>query len=258
MRVFATPADPLAVLAADERVDAATSAARAEIDALLWRRDVRNAAADVAAASVDRGGRDSAAIDGADIVAVDDSPMGRVLDAALRVTAAVPTQVDVFEKAPLQVLARLHSLAAHGFLPEDELGRPRSGETADDPLRFGPLPAAAVAADRLMGLAGLLTTSTQAPALIVAAIAHAEIVAARPFAWGSGLIGRAVVRLVLASRGVDPSLFSIPEHGFLQQGRPAYVKAIRAYATGTPDGVADYLVWHATSVALGAKAVVAP
>ena len=61
----------------------------------------------------------------------------------------------------------------------------------------------------------------------------------RPFAWGSGLLARASVRLVLASRGVDPSLFSIPEHGMLEMGRPAYVKALRAYATGTREGVSE-------------------
>ena len=80
----------------------------------------------------------------------------------------------------------------------------------------------------------------------------------RPFGWGSGLLARALLRLVLASRGVDPSLFSIPEHGIWQQGRPAYVKALRAYASGTPEGVRDFLVWNATAIGLGAAAVVVP
>ncbi len=35
---------------------------------------------------------------------------------------------------------------------------------------------------------------------LVAGIAHAEIAVLRPFAWGSGLIARATVRLVLAAR----------------------------------------------------------
>ena len=115
-----TPKDPLAVLATDDRVAAAVLAAREEVDALLWRRDVRGAAAEVAAASVERGARDSAAIDGADIAIVEDSPMGQVLDAAIRLTAAVPTQLDVFTTAPLQALAHLHALTAIGFVPEDE------------------------------------------------------------------------------------------------------------------------------------------
>ncbi|MFM7147828.1 MAG: hypothetical protein ACKOW5_16030, partial [Actinomycetales bacterium] len=73
--------------------------ARAELDALLWRRDVRAAAASVATASVERGARASAAIDGADVFAADDSPMGRVLARAMAVTMAVPGQVSTFERA---------------------------------------------------------------------------------------------------------------------------------------------------------------
>jgi hypothetical protein len=92
----------------------------------------------------------------------------------------------------------------------------------------------------------------------VAAIAHAELAIVRPFAWGSGLLARASTRLVLAARGVDPSLFSIPEHGMLELGRPAYVKALRGYATGSPAGVSEFIVWQATAVAMGAKAVVVP
>lgn len=253
-----TPSDPLAVLARDETVSAALLAAREEVDALLWRRDVRGAAAEVASASVQRGARDSAAIDGADLALPDESPMGRVLEAALRLTAAVPTQVDVFGRAPLQALAHLHALTAHGFVADDELGRPRSSERADDPLNLGAVVPAQDAARRLAALASTLTAPTQAPALLVAGIAHAELAVLRPFAWGSGLLARASVRLVLAARGVDPSLFSIPEHGMLELGRPAYVSALKAYASGTPDGVRDFLVWHATAVALGAKAVVVP
>ena len=246
------------MLAQDDVIGAAIAAARAEVDALLWRRDVRAAAVEVAAASVDRGARDSAAIDGADLAVVEDSPMGRVLDAALRLTEAVPGQVDVFARAPLQALAHLHALTAQGFVPAAELGRPRSGDRADDPLGLGGLPPAAAAADRLALLSRTLTAPTEAPALLLAAIAHAELAVLRPFGWGSGLLARAAVRLVVAGRGVDPSLFSIPEHGVLELGRPAYVAALRSYATGTRAGVREFVVWHSTALAMGAQAVVVP
>lgn len=250
--------DPLAALAADPRVAAAALAAREEVDGLLWRRDVRGAAAEVAAASIQRGGRASAAMDGADLALADDSPMGRVLDAALRLTAAVPTQVDVFATAPLQALAHLHAVTAHGFAPADALGRPRSDDAADDPLNLGaPVPASA-AADRLALLAQTLTVPTEAPAIVVSAIVHAELAAVRPFGWGSGLLARASTRLVLAARGVDPSLFGIPEHGMLEQGRSSYVRALRGYASGTREGVCEFIVWHATAVGVGARDVVVP
>jgi len=256
--VFPTTADPLAGLASIPQVVEAATAAREEVDALLWRRDIRGAAAEVASASRQRGARDSAAIDGADVALVEDSPMGRLLDASVVLTAAVPTQVDVFATAPLQALAHLHALVAHGFVPPEELGRPRSGDVADDPLHLGGLPPARAAAERMTLLARTLTTPTVAPALLVAAVAHAEIAVLRPFSWGSGLLARAVTRLVMAERGVDPSLFSIPENGMVELGRSSYVRAVRAYVTGTREGVTEFCVWHSAAVAAGARAVVVP
>ena len=248
--------DALAALSVLPDVQAACDVARTEIDALLWRRDIRSAAAEVAADSRVRGARDSAAIDGADVAVADDSPMGRVLEAAERVTAAVPGQVEAFGRAPLQVLAHLHALTAVGFCEPDQLGRPRRDDSADDPLLLGNLPTAANVATRLSLLTDILTTPTTAPALVVAAIAHGELAVLRPFRWGSGLVARAVVRLVMAERGVDPSLFSIPEHGYLELGRSSYVSALRSYASGSPEGMSQYLVWHATALAAGARAVV--
>lgn len=227
--------------------------ARGQIDALLWRRDVRAEAVEFTSGSRQRGSRDSAVIDGADVVVVEDSPMGRVLGSAQAITAEVPALVETWGKAPLQVLARLHAVAAHGHVAEDQLGRPRTEvEVPDDPLRVAiDAPSAPAAAGRMALLADLVAEGQQAPALAVAGIVHAELLSARPFAWGSGLLGRAAVRLVLAARGVDPSLFSVPETGMLQLGRPAYVKAIRAYATGD---MAAYFGWFGSAIGLGAQA----
>ena len=227
----------------------ALTTARAAIDELLWRRDIRSAAAEVTAASKITGARDSAAIEGADIAANEDSPMGRVLAAAQAVTGEVPAVLDTWSSAPLQVLARLHSVAAFQHVAPDQLGRPRvGGETADDPLNVGPAPENT--ALRLTLLADLVADSTDVSALAVAGIAHAEIAGARPFVWGSGLVGRAIVRVVMAARGVDPSSFSIPEAGMMQLGRPAYVRALRAYEAGNVD---DYLVWFGQAISLGAQ-----
>ena len=250
--------DPLAELAADPPTATLLAAARADIDSLLWRRDIRTHAADVATSSAERGARDSAAIVGADLAMADASPMGRVLDAAMRLTAAIPGQVEVFATSPLQALAHLHALTATGFVPDEELGRPRSAERADDPLHLGVLPSAGLAAERLSLLARTLTTPTEAPALLVAAIAHAELAVIRPFTWGSGMVARAAVRLVIAGRGVDPSLFSIPEHGMFEMGRPAYVRALQGYSSGTREGVLAFIGWQATACAQGATAVPTP
>lgn len=234
-------------------IGADLESARSAIDELLWRRDVRAAAAEYSAGSRLRGSRDSAGIDGADVAVVDDSPMGRVLASAQAVTAEVPDQLATWGTAPLQVLARLHMIAAHGHVVADGLGRPRTHEeTPDDPLSLAlQVPAAPEAAGRLALLADLVTQAQEAPALAVAGIVHAELLTARPFAWGSGLLGRACIRLVLADRGVDPSLFSVPEAGIVDAGRPAYVRALRDYAAGR---LPEYFGWFAGVIRLGAQA----
>ena len=221
---------------------------------MQWDRGIRAKAAEVAAASVLRGARDSAAIDGADSAVVDDSPMGRILGNAQVLTARVPALVDTWATAPLQVLAELHAIASQGFTSGEQRGRPRSGDEVRDPLNMGLLPPASVISPRMAGLATVITTSSS-PALLIAAIVHAELSALRPFEIGSGLVARASIRLVMASKGIDPSLFTIPEHGMFELGRPAYVNAIREYSAGTAEGINAYVTWFATALAMGAKAV---
>lgn len=213
----------------------------------------------MAAASALVGARDSAALEGAEVslevvrAGLDDSPLGRAVAASLAVTAAVPGQVDAWQRAPLQVLAHLHALAARGFDDADMLGRPRQHDEVIDPLHMGtPLPWHEIP-DRLVALADVLTQPTAAPAMLVASIAHGELMALQPFRWGSGLIARASVRLVLASRGVDPDLLGCPEAGMLSLGRSSYVAALRAYRSGEPAGVAEWIRWNASAVGFGAS-----
>ncbi|MEZ5118016.1 MAG: hypothetical protein R2737_17270 [Candidatus Nanopelagicales bacterium] len=253
--------DVLAQLAALPGVAESAEEARREVDALLWDRTLRERSHRLVNESALRGARATAALDGADIslealrsgAPLDRSPMGRLAAAALRVTAEVPAQVGVWGLSPMQVLARLHLVAAMEFAPEGSLGRPRVEETADDPLRLGTPPPAAEVAARLDSLATLLTRPTEAPALVVAAVAHGELLALRPFSWGSGLVARATVRLVLADRGVDPSLLVAPEVGAYALGRPSYVQALRGYASGTGDGVAQWLIRHNAMVEVAAR-----
>lgn len=257
-----TEADPLAALADLPGVRASCDSARSAIDAVLWDRGVRSRAAEVVAESVRRGAHASAALDGVDVpverlrAVRDDSPMARVLDAALRVTQEVPGQLEAWSRSPLQVLARLHAVGAREFVSDGEVGRPRDGDAVDDPLHLGVLPPAAEVTARLATLAQVVTAPTAAPALLVAAIVHGELLLLRPFTWGSGLVARVSVRLVLAQRGVDPDLLGVPEAGVLAGGRGPYVKALRAFASGTPEGVADWIMWHCGAVRSGARAAV--
>lgn len=238
-----------------ERPDAreAFDAARAEVDTVLWDRRVRAAAVEVSASSRARGARDSAVIEGADLAFDDDSPMGRVVAAAQAVTDAVPGQLGTWSRAPLQVLAHLHALVVASLGAEDA-GRPRQTDHADDPLGIGGLPPAMGVGARLQDLGRLITRGEELPALAMASIVHGEVMHLRPFAVGSGLIARACIRLVLADRGVDPALFTVPEWGIQEQGRPAYVSAIRDYASGDTERGVAYARWFAAAIALGAQA----
>jgi hypothetical protein len=242
----------LAPLLADEPIATAVQQARDAIDELLWRRDIRADAVEVVARSVQRGARDSAAIDGADQVAVDDSPMGRVRSAAIAVTVEAATQDEVWDSAPLQVFAHLHAIAAAGFAELDERGRPRSGDDVDDPLRIGALPPASVIGPRISQLVDVVIDG-KLPGVLEAALVHGEVMALRPFRWGSGLVGRAVVRTIFSARGVDPSMFSTPELGMFEAGRPAYVTAIRDFQSGTIEGMRRYVQWFSAAIQAGTR-----
>jgi Fic family protein len=244
--------NPAAALAADDEIAERLDAARTAIDALLWRRDVRANAAQIAVDSLRIGARDSAAIEGADQFGVDDSPMGRVLEAAIAVTAEAVRMDDTWIRSPAQVLAHLHSVAASGFATPDELGRPRRGDDVDDPLHIGNIPGPSVISPRLMTLSDVIL-EPGLPAILEAAIVHGELLALRPFRWGSGLVARASIRTVFRARGLDPSSFTTPERGMYEIGRSDYVSAIRAFQAGTLLEMRRYIGWFTSAVQLGAQ-----
>ena len=156
---------------------------------------------------------------------------------ARRLQAPYPSNSAVWERAPLQALARLHSLAAADLVTDrDSLGRPSPA-----------------AAPRLGALAAALGTATEAPALVVAAVVHGELAAAGAFPVAGGLVARGAFRLTLVARGLDPKALSVPEVGFVELGRDAYDAGLRAYATGGADGIAAWIDHCAEAVVLGAR-----
>ena len=252
--------DPLLGLLDLPGVAEAVESARGSVDALLWDRAVGRAQQEVTAESALRGAWANAWFDGAEAglpemrsgAALDGSPIGRVLTGVVTMHAELPSLVAIVGTAPAQALARMHAIVARGFAPDAELGRPRSGEVVDDPLRLGGVASSAEVAERLSDLSQVLVAST-APGILVAAVAHAEIASLRPFGWGSGLVARALPRLLLAQRGVDPGMLGAPEVGLKAAGRPAYVRAVRGYAQGSSDGVAEMVRLVAAAVELGAQ-----
>ena len=156
-----------------------------------------------------------------------------VVQGALRVSEALGGLVDLWPRAPRQVLARLHVLAARGSVADADLGRLTAG------------------AERIDALAGLVAGNERTPPLLLAAIVHAELLTLRPFAGPAGVVARAAARLTLIARGFDPRGLVAVEQGHLER-EPEYVGSSGAYATGTPDGVRSWLRHYAAAVSAGA------
>jgi hypothetical protein len=164
-----------------------------------------------------------------------------VFAGALRVAQALEggggPLVGVWQRAPLQALARLHVLAAADQVSDDRLGRPRGD------AEVGP---------RLELLADLVTGRTRASAPVLAAVAHGELLTLKPFGSADGVVARAVSRLVTIAGGLDPHGLGVPEVIWMRQ--PAdYRDAARGFADGTPDGVGAWLLLCCRAMQAGAR-----
>jgi hypothetical protein len=226
----------------------AVEAARGATDGLLrdlMRPELRGRVAEVGAEGLRRGAWASAVLEGAP--GEQDAFRPPFLDdghaalrhGALRVTTGVAGLAAVWQRAPLQAIARLASLAGAGLAPDAELGRPRA-----DPQ----------VSARLAALAATVTAPGRAPAVVVAAVVHGELLALAPFAAANGLVARAASRLALLTGGLDPQGVSIPEVGHLELGADTYARALDGYRSGDPDGLAGWVGHCAQAVALGARA----
>lgn len=264
------PTDPLAVLAALPGVAESVESVRRAVDQVYGHRVMRRRSSEVSAEAALRGARASADCEGADwpleeVRRRSDFGAGaeeQVVGAALRVSAEAGQLLGVWRQSPLQVLARLHLVAASGMLAADRVGRPRrEGEPVEDAVPGAgtgvpagvPVPSAGEASARLDGLARLLLAGSGAPALVIGAVVHGELLALRPFGSLNGVVARAAQRVVLVGSGLDPKAVCPAEVGHAELGRAAYSEALRAYATGTPEGVAAWIGHCAEAVRLGAR-----
>jgi len=237
--VTETAPDPFGRLSLLEGVASAMAASRDGIDALLRDRGLRQSAPELTGESLLRGAHASAVLEGsgASLDDVRGGGSGAIAQAAVRVSADLLGLVPVLGKSPRQALARIHSVAGKGVVAVEDLGRPRSPELAD----------------RLGDLAKLLVAETSAPALVVAAVVHAEIASAAPFVSHNGIVARAAERLVLVARGVDPKSLLVPEAGHLALRRE-YESNLRGYREGGIAGVHSWLLYAAEAYAAGAEA----
>lgn len=233
--------DPLAPLTDLPGVAQASKEAREALGA-LHRRNLRGWARNSAEAAV-RAARSSSLLDGGSMQ-LDDPESAQaepVLAGALRVSEALAggatTLVGVWQRAPLQALARLHMLAAADLVDDERLGRPRT-----DPG----------VASRLELLADLVSGGTWAPAPVLAAVVHGEILTLAPFGSADGVVARAVSRLVTIASGLDPHGLGVPEVNWMRHADD-YRTGAAGFASGTSEGVGGWLVLCCRALQAGAR-----
>ncbi len=229
-------ADPLARLVALEGVASAMTAARDGIDGLLRDRGLRRTSATTTTESLLLGVHASAELAGSSSTLDELRADGgdAVAAGVVRLQVELLSLGDTLDRSPLQALARMHVLV--------------SGDR-----EAGGRPGTPTGSVRLTGLATLLTRPTTAPALVLAAVAHAEVAAARPFGSHDGEVARALERLLLVTRGVDPTSLTVPEAGH-RSLRAEYESTLRGYAAGGTAGVHAWLLYAAEAYAAGAEA----
>ena len=225
--------DPLAHLAALSGVEEAVRRARDAVVTLHNHPVNRTGWAASAAEAALRAARASAALDGASLLLArpdrrDGVVTDPVLAGAVRVAEATGRLLGSWRTAPLQALARLHVLAAADLAsglaagPDGEPGRPVRGT------------------ERLALLADLVTGGSAAPAPVLVAVVHGELLAVEPFPSANGVVARAAARLAAIGSGLDPHGLAVPEVGHLRAGA-AYREAAQGFAKGTPEGLSAWI-----------------
>jgi hypothetical protein len=235
--------DPLADLARFEGVASAVAAAIEAVDAVLRDRGLRNVTEEQLSQALLLGARANAELTNA--------PQ-RWQIGALRLSAELAPLAALIRVAPAQALARAHALVARGVVPDSELGKIGTQPGRAKAERVQAERTQPEIAARINSLGELLTGHTRAPAIVVGAVAHAEIAVVAPFGEASGLIARSVEHLVLIAAGLDPYGVIVVEAGHAESGA-SYSRALEAYADGSVEGVRAWLLRCAAAVARGAQ-----
>ncbi|HEY9293955.1 MAG TPA: oxidoreductase [Microlunatus sp.] len=223
-------ADPLAELARLEGVPSAVAAARDAVDAVLRDRGRRRVSQEQTAAALLTAARATAALE-------DDHDVRDWQPGTIRLYVELTELAGLIRVSPGQAMARVHAVLGRGILSEDQLGRVR----ADDDL-----------GTRLVALQQLLAAKTSVPVIVVAAIAHAELITMSPFVAGNGIVARAVEHLILIDGDIDRPAVTVPEAGH-QALEAGYRWALERYRTGSAAGVRDWLLHVAAAVSKGAE-----
>ena len=185
-----------------------------------------------------RAARASAALDGGSPTLPSEGTLpDPVLAGALRVAQALSGLLNIWQRAPLQVLARLHVLAAADLAAGPQLGRPDPSDEVTV---------------RLDGLAQLIVGGSQVPAPVLVAVVHGELLTLAPFAHANGVLARAATRLTIVSSGLDPKGLVVPEVAHLRHERE-YRAAATGFASGDAVAVGKWIVHCCAALSAGAR-----
>ncbi len=232
--------DPLTPLLDLPGVAAAAEAARSALGRAHRHRANLRKWPVTAAESAVRGARSSSALDGGG-VDVGAAPADPVLAGALRVGQALEGGtspiIGNWQRAPLQVLARLHALAAADLVVEADLGRPVQRPEV---------------AARLDLMTRLVTGASAVPAPVLAGVAHGELLALSAFGSTDGVVARGISRLVTIASGLDPHGLGVPEVYWLRRAEE-YREAAAGFATGDAEPVGAWLVMCCRALEDGAR-----
>ncbi|MXQ77168.1 oxidoreductase [Rhodococcus rhodochrous] len=236
--------DPLQPLVDLPGVRDAADRARDALAEVHRHRTNRRGWANTAAEASVRAARASASIDGGSTELPQPGESGDpILAGALRVAQtldgdALGNMVATWRRAPLQALARLHLLAAADLVEDaEELGRPRTEPGV---------------AERLDGLAQLVTGGTNAPAPVLAAVVHGELSVLKPFGVADGIVARAASRLVCVASGLDTRNLGVPEVHWMRRLQ-AYRDGVAGFGAGTVEGVGGWVLFCCGSLEAGAR-----
>ncbi len=195
-----------------------------------------------------RAARASSVLDGGSLQLSQSGEPDAILAGALRVSEALEggatSLVGVWQRAPLQAIARLHALAAADLTDDDRLGRPRGAVEVG--RRLGLL------ADIVTGGSAGPTRSRGVPATVLAAVVHGELLTLEPFGTADGVVARAASRLVTMTSGLDPHGLGVPEMYWMRRSGD-YRAAARGFSSGTPDGLTAWLVLSCQGLHAGAR-----
>lgn len=266
----------LRAVAADPRVRDAETAVREASTALRWNEALRRRWREARAEASVRGAVASATVEGAVVPegllreavaarSLTDALTGDPsLDAAaglwragVRLSGWWPDlrgPVRPSQPPPRALLAALHRdvvgpLAAAGRIRLAEVAAPRPAGTA--PIEGGPgqAPDGPGLDVRLQGLLHLIDVPA-APALVRAAVVHAETACARPFTAGNAAVGRLLARHLVTRDALEPTGVAVAEL-WAARVPGGYAQALAAYASGSAEGVVDWVLWQAEALLVG-------